>query len=278
MKLKEKLISYPNYQLITRWLPLFITRGTIITAIAALLPLVVNAFSIVLLFLLFPVTTFFISPVVINSEYTFFTALPHQAWAFAPTVDDNQTLPSPLSPAQSSANTSTTQPSPSENKSQTTLFSNTTETQQEMSGGNISLSPNEVPLQTGNRPPVAESMNITTIGNAPVGFTLKGTDLDEGDMLNFTIVAMPALGNVSSFDSSSGGGVYQPFTDCRPTECNTIERRGSDAFAFKVTDNKGAVSNAAIVTVISKSEDTTPTPTPESKPQTEGEEGEEEAA
>jgi hypothetical protein len=112
------------------------TRGTIITAIAALPPLVI-AFSIVSLFLLLPVTMFFSSPVVIDSKYTLFTALPHQAWAFAPTVDGNQTLSSPLSPAQPSANTSTTQPSPantsttqpspSENKSQTTLFSNATE-------------------------------------------------------------------------------------------------------------------------------------------------------
>src|SRR3712207_3278871 len=157
---------------------------------------------------------FFSAPVVIGNEYTFFTALLHQAWAFRPTGDGNQTIPSPLSPAQSSANTSTTQPSPSENESQTSQFSNTTGTQQETGGGgNISLMENEVPLQTGNRPPVAENMNITTIGNAPVGFTLKGTDPDEGDMLNFTIVAIPALGNISSFDSSSGGGVYKPFSE-----------------------------------------------------------------
>jgi hypothetical protein len=107
-----------------------------------------------------------------------------------------------------------------------------------------------------NHPPVAHNMNITTIANAPVGFTLNGTDPDEGDILNFTIVAKPVYGNITSFDSSSGGGVYNPFIypvmgvlEPHPT----LSSVGTDAFAFKITDSKGAASNAAIVTIISKS-------------------------
>jgi plastocyanin len=104
-----------------------------------------------------------------------------------------------------------------------------------------------------NRPPIVEDMNITTIGEAPVGFKLKGMDPD-GDILNFTIVAKPRLGNISSLDSSSGAGVYAPFTACRPDNCDFISVLGKDAFAFRVTDNRGAVSDPAIVTIISKSE------------------------
>jgi Bacterial Ig domain len=105
-----------------------------------------------------------------------------------------------------------------------------------------------------NRPPIAEEMNITTTGVAPVGFILNGTDPDEGDTLTFTIVANPRLGNISSLDSSTGAGVYAPYTDCRPDNCDFIHVLGRDAFAFTVTDNKGAASNAAIVTIISTSE------------------------
>lgn len=102
-----------------------------------------------------------------------------------------------------------------------------------------------------NHKPVSENMNITTIDDAAVPFVLKGTDVDEGDRLNFTIVAKPAYGNISSFDPSSGAGVYTPFPAGEAiTGYNYfLSEIGSDGFGYAVTDENGTASNAATVTI-----------------------------
>lgn len=100
------------------------------------------------------------------------------------------------------------------------------------------------PNNTSNHKPRAENMNVTTFQYSPVAFVLKGTDEDKADKLNFTVVAKPALGNITSFDTSSGAGVYTPTG-------NWIYVLGRDGFAYRVTDDKGGISNAASVTIIS---------------------------
>ena len=92
-------------------------------------------------------------------------------------------------------------------------------------------------------------MNITTTGNAAVPFVLKGTDVDDWDGLNFTIAAKPAYGNITSFDPSSGAGVYTPAPPGKavPGTNYVLSDIGSDGFGYVVTDKNGTASAATVI-------------------------------
>jgi hypothetical protein len=77
-------------------------------------------------------------------------------------------------------------------------------------------------------------------------------DQDQSEKLNYTIITKPVYGEISSFDPSSGGGIYSPFLPTANRSLDaTISVIGRDTFGFKVTDSDGRVSNPATVTVTS---------------------------
>ncbi|MCU0857100.1 MAG: Ig-like domain-containing protein [Pontiellaceae bacterium] len=86
-----------------------------------------------------------------------------------------------------------------------------------------------------NTPPVANAQSVTTAQNTAKAITLTGSDPD-GDALTYAIVASPAHGILSGTAPSV---TYTP----------TTGYSGSDSFAFKVTDSKGAASANATVSI-----------------------------
>lgn len=95
---------------------------------------------------------------------------------------------------------------------------------------------------TTNNAPVAKDGVFFTFPNEPRTFYLYAQDGDNGP-LEFTIVRPPLHGSITGFDTSptdvSATGTYTPNQDYV----------GPDSFTFKVTDNKGAVSNTATVSI-----------------------------
>jgi hypothetical protein len=73
---------------------------------------------------------------------------------------------------------------------------------------------------------------------------LKATDI--GAKLKFDIIAKPRYGNVTSFNSTTGSGIYVPFIF--PHE--SIVVKGGDTFEYIVSDSKGVKSNVAKVSVV----------------------------
>jgi hypothetical protein len=86
-------------------------------------------------------------------------------------------------------------------------------------------------------------MFINSTLKGPVAFALNASDPD-GDTVTFEIAAKPGDGNISSFDPSSGGGVYSPGCDI-----TSIIDEKQDSFAFKAIDSNGAISSAGTVTI-----------------------------
>ena len=86
-----------------------------------------------------------------------------------------------------------------------------------------------------NQPPVATSSSVTTTSGAAVDTPLSATDPD-GDALSYSVVSDPSHGSLSG---SGANLVYTPVAGYS----------GSDSFTWQATDNKGAVSNAAIVSI-----------------------------
>lgn len=88
-----------------------------------------------------------------------------------------------------------------------------------------------------NTAPVANNQNVATNMNTSVGITLTATDA-EGNTLTYSIVANPAHGTISGFNSATGALAYTPHTN----------HVGADSFTFKVND--GTVnSNVATVSI-----------------------------
>jgi len=97
--------------------------------------------------------------------------------------------------------------------------------------------------ESDNHRPLAYNMDIRATDKGPVAFALNASDPD-GDTVTYGIVANPALGKISSFDPSSGGGVYNPGDDI------TLSiYQEQDSFAFNAIDSNGAASSAATVTI-----------------------------
>ena len=87
-----------------------------------------------------------------------------------------------------------------------------------------------------NQPPVAESSSFETYKNLEATGTLKAKD-PEGGKLTYTVVQAPKRGEVVL--GEDGAFTYTP-------KKNKV---GTDSFSFTVTDEAGAVSNEATVTI-----------------------------
>lgn len=89
-----------------------------------------------------------------------------------------------------------------------------------------------------NSPPVANDQSITTNQNTPIPITLTATDPD-GDPITYSIVTNPSNGALNMFNPSTGTVTYAPIPSYF----------GPDSFTFKATDNRGAESNIATVSI-----------------------------
>src|SRR5207244_3351365 len=87
-------------------------------------------------------------------------------------------------------------------------------------------------------PPTANNINIQTNAGTPVQITLTGTDPIPGDVLKFSVVALPQHGTVTTGTTSSSVS-YTPNTGFT----------GTDSFTYKATDGQGVDSNIATVTI-----------------------------
>lgn len=90
-----------------------------------------------------------------------------------------------------------------------------------------------------NNPPVAEDQQINIKKNKATQITLSAIDPD-GDTLTFSIQSGPSHGTISNFDDSAGTLTYTP----------DKKFIGTDQLTFKVTDNNGATSNIATVSLV----------------------------
>ncbi len=86
-----------------------------------------------------------------------------------------------------------------------------------------------------NDPPVADSKSITTNEDTAVGVTLTATD-PENDPLTYSIVDNPSHGTLSG---TLPNLVYTP----------APHYNGPDSFTYKATDNQGATSSTATVSI-----------------------------
>jgi hypothetical protein len=89
-----------------------------------------------------------------------------------------------------------------------------------------------------NNPPTANNENIQTNSGTPVQITLTGTDPIPGDVLKFSVVALPQHGTVTT-GTTSNSVTYTPNSGFS----------GTDSFTYKATDGQGVDSNIATVTI-----------------------------
>jgi hypothetical protein len=95
-----------------------------------------------------------------------------------------------------------------------------------------------VTVRAVNDAPLAQDGVLSVTENGTSTGTLAGSD-PEGGALIYSIINAPALGTVTSLNPATGAYRYTPLAGVF----------GEDAFLFAVTDDKGAMSNAATVTV-----------------------------
>ncbi len=104
---------------------------------------------------------------------------------------------------------------------------------------------NENDITPINQLPVAQANTVSSRENDAVSIELRGTDSD-GSITQYTIIEQPNNGSVSL---SGQTALYTPNTDFT----------GRDTFSFSVTDNNGASSAAARITLnINQNTDQTP--------------------
>src|SRR5687768_2705710 len=96
----------------------------------------------------------------------------------------------------------------------------------------------QAPPEQVNNPPQASGQSISVDQDKQVDITLEATDQDN-DPLQFDITADPSQGSLTDFDKQKGTVTYIPKEGYF----------GDDKFSFKVTDDKGSVSNNADVNV-----------------------------
>jgi hypothetical protein len=95
-----------------------------------------------------------------------------------------------------------------------------------------------------NQPPVANGQSVTTNQNTPIPITLSAADPD-GDPITYSIVTNPdpSRGSLNPpLNPSTGTVTYTPVPSYF----------GPDSFTFKATDNRGADSNTATVSITVK--------------------------
>ena len=90
-----------------------------------------------------------------------------------------------------------------------------------------------------NPPPTATNLNLATPMNTAAAATLTAGDID-GDPITFQILAPPAHGQLTSFDSNAGTFSYQPDPNFA----------GNDGFTFRANDgvanSPAAAANIAV--------------------------------
>lgn len=94
------------------------------------------------------------------------------------------------------------------------------------------------PMSTGavNRAPVAQVQSVSLARDTAKAIVLVATDADAGDTRTYAIVTAPAHGTLT------GAAPNLTYTPARGYA-------GADAFSFRATDNRGAVSNTATVSI-----------------------------
>jgi hypothetical protein len=97
----------------------------------------------------------------------------------------------------------------------------------------------DIIVKATNQAPKADDQKVSVNANDNVKINLEGNDDDKGDEIKFDVVADPSHGTLDNFDKSDGTVTYVPEKDYS----------GDDKFKFKVTDDKGAESNAASIEV-----------------------------
>jgi hypothetical protein len=98
--------------------------------------------------------------------------------------------------------------------------------------------------------PTANNENIQTNSGTPVQIILTGTDPIPGDLLKFSVVALPQHGTVTT-GTTSNSITYTPNTGFS----------GTDSFTYKATDGQGVDSNIATVTITVNAPPPPPPPT-----------------
>ena len=89
-----------------------------------------------------------------------------------------------------------------------------------------------------NTAPVANNQTITTNVNTPKTITLSAIDANS-DNLTGSVTRPPTNGQLSEINQNTGEVTYTPANDYT----------GTDSFQFKVTDDKGADSNIATISI-----------------------------
>ncbi|MDQ6866003.1 MAG: Ig-like domain-containing protein, partial [Thermoproteota archaeon] len=103
-----------------------------------------------------------------------------------------------------------------------------------------------------NNPPTADNKAISTNAGTPVTITLTGADPIPGDVLKFSVLALPQHGILTS-GTTSNSVAYTPNTGFS----------GTDSYTYKTTDGQGVDSNIATVTITVNAP--TPRPTVDNK-------------
>jgi hypothetical protein len=97
----------------------------------------------------------------------------------------------------------------------------------------------DINVKATNQAPEADDQKVSVDANDNVKITLEGNDDDKGDQIKFEIVGDPSHGKLDNFDVTQGTITYVPEKDYS----------GDDKLKFKVTDDKGADSNIAVIEV-----------------------------
>ncbi|HJR83774.1 MAG TPA: Ig-like domain-containing protein, partial [Nitrososphaeraceae archaeon] len=112
------------------------------------------------------------------------------------------------------------------------------ETSQESQNQTVSTASESNEITSTNQPPIAHDQEVSTDSNTDIDITLTGEDTDN-DPIQFEIVSNPADATLNNFDNAKGTVTYSPETNYT----------GNDSFSFKVSDDNGAESNSATVSV-----------------------------
>ena len=87
-----------------------------------------------------------------------------------------------------------------------------------------------------NDQPTANSQNISTPEDTPLGITLTGSDVD-GDLLSFTVLSGPSHG---SLGGAAPNLTYTP----------TADFNGSDSFTYSVSDGQGGTATGTVTVTV----------------------------